>query len=94
MMMTTLYDITIVTEVDSIIYEGDWEITVEKTTTEQTTGTIQADVYDTHYGHTTDLKHLHLPDNIRVSIARQLPQGVSFQHILDYVDDNIGTNLK
>ena len=65
-----------------------------RTTTEQTRGKIQTEVYDTHYGHTTDLRHLHLPDNIRVSIDGQLPQGVSFQHISDYVDDNIGTNLK
>ena len=47
-----------------------------KTTTEQTTGKIQTEVYDAYYGHTTDLRHLQLPDNIGVSFAGQLPQGV------------------
>ena len=29
-----------------------------KTITEQTTGKVQIEVYDTHYGHTTDLGHI------------------------------------
>ena len=63
-----------------------------KTMTEQTTSKVE--VCNTHYGHTIDLGHLRLPDNVRLSVAGQLLQGVSFQHILDKVCDSVGTDLK
>ena len=65
-----------------------------KTMTEQTTSKVQVEVCNTHYGHTTNLGHLRLPDNVRLSVAGQLLQGVSFQHILDKVRDSVGTDLK
>ena len=36
----------------------------------QVTGKIEADVCNTEYGPTTDLEHLHLPDNVKLSITR------------------------
>ena len=41
---------------------------------------------------TTDLGHICLPDNVRLSVAGQLLQEVSFQHILEKVLDSVGTN--
>ena len=46
--------------------------------TEQTTSKVQVEVYNIHYGQTTDLGHLRLPDNVRLSVGGQLLQGVSF----------------
>ena len=65
-----------------------------KTTTKQTTDKIQGELSDTHYGHTTDLRHLCLPDNVRLSITEQLLQGFSFQHILNNLHDSVETDLK
>ena len=65
-----------------------------KTMTEQSTGKVQVEVCDTHYRHTTDLGHIHLPHNVRLSVAGQLLQGVSFQQILEKVHDSVGTDLK
>ena len=62
--------------------------------TEQSTGKVQVEVCDTHYRHTTDLGHIHLPHNVRLFVAGQLLQGVSFQHILEKVHDSVGTDLK
>ena len=34
--------------------------------TEQITGKVQVEVCNIHYKHTTDLGHIHLPDNVRL----------------------------
>ena len=62
-----------------------------KTKTNITTGEVYAEVCSTHYGHTSQLEHIRLPKHVKLSIAGQLCQGVSMQHILD---DNVSTELK
>ena len=65
-----------------------------KTTTDKNTEQISAEICKTHYGHTSDLGHIHLSENTRLSVVRQLHQGVLFQHILDEIRDSIGGELK
>ena len=40
------------------------------------------------------LEHIRLPEDVRLSIAGQLHQGVSFQHILDNIRNSVGDDLK
>ena len=68
-----------------------------KTTTEETTGKIQGKVCSTLWSRNRSRAFpLSLPDNVRLSVAGQLFQGVSFQHIFVNVRDsnNVGTDLK
>ncbi len=54
---------------------------------------IQANFVTTHYGHDFSVGHLRLSLQEREAIAGQLLQGVSFDHILDKVRDNIGPDI-
>lgn len=65
-----------------------------RTITLKQTNEIQAEVCSTHYGHSTNLEHLRLPEIVRLSVAAQLTQGVSLQKILDNVRDNVTGNWK
>ena len=56
-------------------------------------GLIRAQICNTHYGHNTSLGHLRLSESDRSSIAGQLAQGVKFEHILDSIRDNVGTQF-
>ena len=58
------------------------------------TGKVKTEVCGTHYGHAQNLEHIRLPENVRLSIAGQLHQGVSFQHILDNIRNSVGGDLK
>ena len=54
-------------------------------TTEHDGRQVQLKMCTTHYGHQLSLGHLRLQKAVRHSIAGQLAQGVSFQHILDTI---------
>ena len=56
-------------------------IALIKTTTRQTTDKIQAKLSDTHYGHTTDSRHLYLPDNVRLSLLNSCFKDFHFNTI-------------
>lgn len=56
-----------------------------KTTQHMKTGEIQVQTCTTHYGHLEQLEHIRLPEKIRLSVASQLCQGVSFDHILNMI---------
>ena len=51
---------------------------------------VNAHICKTHYGHLLSLGHLRLQTGQRQAIAGQLAQGVTFQHILDQIRDNVG----
>ena len=65
-----------------------------KTTIHHITGEVGVETCHTHYGHRQDLSHICLSEYTRLSIAGQLLQGVSQQHILDNVRDKVGEELK
>ena len=65
-----------------------------KTIVDYKTGKVKTEVCGTHYGHAQDLEHIRLPEDVRLSIAGQLHQGVSFQHILDNIRNSVGDDLK
>lgn len=50
---------------------------------------IQARIYKTHYGHPSSLGHLRLQKCQRETVASQLAQGITPQHILDKIRDNV-----
>ena len=65
-----------------------------KVITRQHTGEVEASICNTHYGHEQDLGHIRLSINARLSIAGQLYHGVSQEHILDSIRDNVGDELR
>ena len=55
-----------------------------KTIADKSTCEIQTEACSTHYGHSLDLWHIQLSENVRLMLAGQLLQGDSF--ILDNID--------
>ena len=55
---------------------------------------VHARICNTHYGHEFKLGHLRLQQLQRQAIAGQIAQGVTFEHILDQIRDNIDHNLE
>ena len=51
-------------------------------------------LYKTHYGHSISLGHLRIKETDRLETAGKLPQGVTFQRILDDVRDNLGERFE
>jgi hypothetical protein len=49
-----------------------------KIATDKQTKEVNAEICSTHYGHDIDLEHLRLPETVRLSVAAQLHQGVTF----------------
>lgn len=63
--------------------------TASITTTLLDGGSVVADVCYSHYGHEIELQHLRLSKDKRNEIAAKLRQGVSRQHTLNDVRDNV-----
>ena len=60
----------------------------------KTTNHLQVQVYKTHYGHKCSLGHIRLPYSHREAIAGRLSQGVTIEHILDSIRDNVGDSFE
>ena len=52
-------------------------------------GKVHLRMCKTHYGHQLSIGHLRLQNSVRQSIAGQLAQGVTFQHVLDEIRDSV-----
>ena len=50
---------------------------------------VTVDICHTHYGHSSKLGHLRLPEAERLRIAGQLSQGVTFERVLDDIRDSV-----
>ena len=62
-------------------------------TTDILTGQLTATICHTHYGHSIQLGHVPLPTSTRMEVAAKLMQGVSTDHILDTIRDNMGDKV-
>ena len=58
------------------------------------TGQLLATVCHTHYGHDMTLGHVPLLPSARMEVAAKIVQGVSEDHIIDDIRNNIGDKLK
>uniref|UniRef100_A0A6P7FWK9 Uncharacterized protein LOC114334883 n=1 Tax=Diabrotica virgifera virgifera TaxID=50390 RepID=A0A6P7FWK9_DIAVI len=50
---------------------------------------VKVEYWKTHFGHELQLGHISLSSNTRAEIAGKLKEGVSFNHILDTIRDNV-----
>ena len=57
------------------------------------TGQLTATICYTHYGHSIQLGHVPLPTSTRMEVAAKIMQGVSTDHILDTIRDNMGDKV-
>ena len=57
-------------------------------------GEVRLKMCKTHYGHQLSIGHLRLQTSLRQSIAGQLAQGVTFQHILDEIRDSVSVRFE
>ena len=62
-------------------------------TTDILTGQLTATICHTHYGHSIQLGHVPLPTSTRMEVAAKIMQGVSTDHILDTIRDNMGDKV-
>ena len=57
------------------------------------TGQLTATICHTHYGHSIQLGHVPLPTSTRMEVAAKIMQGVSTDHTLDTIRDNMGDKV-